>query len=265
MKKFLCFSTIITTILLIVAMPNLYSKAADMTITTEGTTTIPVTADVSAVFEVTFPSEITITNYNVKEFEIRGNGSISAYEYLEIALPDTITMSCEGEYNENLKITMSDTKFTKDQLASNSVITCGIDASTLSSGEWSGNLDVTISIKDLYYRLPDTISYNRPYTTVVKAYYSGDVYIYNHEKPLYYHEPSGGYTSGTITAKDMNNDTWYELYGENEGIWTQQKSATFSLRSGGSSLDLNQYEIIYCNYDILKASTSELWQTRLCP
>ena len=113
MKKFLSVATIITTIALMVIIPSMYSKATEMVITEEGTATIPVTADVSAVFEVTIPSSINITNYNVKEFEIRGKGSISAYEYLEIALPDKIKMECEGEYSQKLKITTSDTRFTR--------------------------------------------------------------------------------------------------------------------------------------------------------
>lgn len=253
MRKFLCFTTIITTILLIVAMPNLYSKAADMTVTTEGTTTIPVTADVSAVFEVTFPSEITITNYNVKEFEIRGSGSISAYEYLEVSLPSKINLESDTGYYTELNLTQSDTKFTRETMTLDDygIIHCSIDCGGLSSGFWEGDLEVEISIKNLYYKLPNNYEYF-DYIIVAKNKTAKN--------------PDG---SDYISIQTSNFPYVYSYANisnsNNSGVFYQNVEYNCETFQYASNMECEHWEIIYCNHDIINAQTGEIWQTRLCP
>lgn len=258
MKRLFCFILSITILLI----PCSYSFAETI-INTEGTQNISVIADVSAVFEVTVPSSISITDFDTTEFDIKGTGNISKYEYLSISIPDTVKMECEGEYSENLPITTSSDRFLREELMSNDggIITCSIDSSTLPSGSWTGAIDINISVEDLYYRLPDTITYNYPYTTVTK-FVDGTIQIWNHAKPLYYYEPSGSYYAGTLNAQDTNSGTMFNRYKKNnEGNWEVDWSSTIY---SSTPIACHQYTVIYCNYDIYK-STGEVWQTKLCP
>lgn len=259
MKKILSISLIF--VLLITSFIKV--NAAETTITTEGDQNISVIADVSAVFEVTVPSSISITDFDTTEFDIKGTGNISKYEYLSISIPNTVKMECEGEYSENLPITTSSDRFLREELMSNDggTISCSIDSSTLPSGSWTGEFNINISVKDLYYRLPDTINYNYPYT-IVTRFVDGTIQIWNHEKPLYYYEPSGAYYAGTLNAQNTISGSRCNRYKENtEGNWVVDSSSTIY---SSSPFACHQYTIIYCNYDIYK-NTGELWQTKLCP
>ena len=264
MKKIL--SVLLPIILLLT--PNLTVFASDTIINSDGPQAVPVTADVVATFEITVPSAIHITDFGMTEFLIKGTGNISKYEYLSIDIPSTVNMTCVGEYSENLPIIKSSDRFLREQLMSDegSTITCSIDSSTLPSGSWIGSLDIYISVEDLYYRIPDTITYNFTYTTVVKNISDGSVILYDHAKPLYFHGAKGDYTKGTINTQNSSAVTWFYSYTKNsEGVWEFIEKDSFSTSSTGERIDLKQYEILYCNYDIYHGSTGELWQTKMCP
>ena len=254
MKKILSISLVF--ILLITSFIEV--NATETTITTEGDQNISVIADVSAVFEVTVPSSISITDFDTTEFDIKGTGNISKYEYLSISIPNTVKMECEGEYSENLPITTSSDRFLREELMSNDggTISCSIDSSTLPSGSWIGSLDINISIKDLYYRLPDTVTYYQ-YVTVFKRS-SGNIEIWTTQKPMYYKHYSG--QSPYLENDESWNDCiQYIVYPD--GTIKTNSSGQF----GGRDIYLDG-SIIYCNYDIRYGNASgEIWLEKQCP
>lgn len=251
MKKIL--SVLLPIILLLT--PNLTVFASDTIINSEGSQAVPVTADVVATFEITVPSAIHITDFDETEFLIKGTGNISKYEYLSVDIPNTVNMTCVGEYSENLPITKSSDRFLREELMSDEggTITCSIDSSTLPSGSWVGSLNINVSVKDLYYRLPDTLDYYT-YTIVIKNIYDNSLQIVTAEVPVQYNPTTGKLGNATEWKycrihKEQNDGTW-----STEGGWY---TSEYRLASS--------YNIIYSNHDIINTSTGEVWQTKLCP
>ena len=146
MKKTL--TTILVTSLIVSA--GMYANAADQVIDEEGTANVEIVADVSSTFEVLIPDLVEITEREVKEFKITGSGNIASTEYLEIDMPDTVTMSTTGKDDMALDLSIDKTEFTSEELAADDGVTanCSVDASDLSSGVWTGNAEVGVTLKD---------------------------------------------------------------------------------------------------------------------
>ena len=146
MKKII---SIITIVALLMSY-GMIARAEDQIISQSGTATVEIIADISSTFEVNIPDLVQITEREVKEFEITGNGNIASTEYLEITMPNTVKMSANNKEDVDLALTIDDNKFTSEELASDggAIANCSIDASTISSGSWTGSVDVTIELKE---------------------------------------------------------------------------------------------------------------------
>lgn len=260
---------LIVTLIAVFISTGMHTYAADIVTSEEGNNDVSVLADIISVFEVTVPSVVALSDGDVTEFQIKGKGDIGKYEYLHISFPKTVTMKAEGRYDEKLKITTSSDRFTSEQLASNDggIINCSLNSRVLPTGSWSGETTVTVSLKYMFYRIPDTIVYNYPYTTVVKSKTDGTVYLYNHQQPFYHYVAvsggSGAYAYERLTSG--NSSVAYKRYKENGTDWAQDGSASsFSPSSYG--IELAKFEILYCNYDIMDGNTQDvLWKTKMCP
>lgn len=146
MKKLLLTITISALLL----SSGMYVHAADQVIEEEGTASVEIVVDISSTFEVNIPDLVEITKREVKEFEITGTGNIASTEYLELTMPDTVTMSTTGKEDMDLELSIDKTQFTSEELAADGgiVANCSVDASDISSGVWTGNAEVTVELKD---------------------------------------------------------------------------------------------------------------------
>lgn len=128
---------------------NVNAFAADQQITTEGTASVDITANVVSTFEVILPTRIDVVEKTPIPFIINASGSISQKEYLSVDLPDSVTMSAEGETPIVLPITADDEELDAAELSADggTNINCVLDATDLFSGDWEGSIVVDISLK----------------------------------------------------------------------------------------------------------------------
>ena len=229
---------------------------------------ILIEGDIVTSFEITIPSMVSLAYDDTTSFEIKGKGNLTKYEYLSVSIPKTVNMKSAGRYSENLKIVSDGNKFTSEQLASDEggVIHCSINSGILPTGSWSGTMTILVSMEDVYYRIPDanTINYEYSYITATKN--GNNVFVYNHQDPLYYFEPTSTYTKGYVTGLGLhfNFTKTYKL--QSDGSWTLYSDKSLNENSVSNKISLNQETIVYSNYDIMYAdSPSEIWQTRMCP
>lgn len=146
MKKIL--STILVTSLILSA--GMCVNAANQIIDTTGTASVEIVADISSTFEVNIPDLVEITERALKEFTITGSGNIASTEYLQIDMPDSVTMSTEGKEDMDLELSIDKTEFSSTELAAEGGATanCSVDATDISSGSWTGNAEVEVALKD---------------------------------------------------------------------------------------------------------------------
>ena len=262
MKKILLT---ITTIIMIMSI-GMCANATEHVVGNVGSHDIPIQAEVISSFEITIPSIITLTDEYISEFDIKGKGIVTKYEYIGVSIPTSVHVSSDGQYGETLAIISDGDRFTKEQLTSDEggIIHCSINAKSLPTGVWNGEVLISISLEDMYYRIPDTITYSYPYTTVSK--WGKDIYLWNHSTPLYYYEPKSGYSEGYITGGSSGNNTNKYIL-QSDGSW-KLDTGNNALNDGsvGRKISLSQQEILYSNYDIYYISnTSQLWHSKMCP
>ena len=147
MKKFVVMITAIVSAV-VLAMPVF---ATDQTISTEGAATVSINANVVSTFDVTCPTSVDITEREVKTFLLNASGLISPREYLSIDLPDTVTMSTAGKNPMDLVVTCDNEELSDTELAAvdGINIVCTIDATQITSGEWTGEIEVDIALKEI--------------------------------------------------------------------------------------------------------------------
>ena len=144
MKKFvIIIMVVINTILL--SMPLF---AADQTISTEGTASVNINADVVSTFELVCPTSVDIVERGIKDFVITASGTISSKEYLKITMPEKVTMTTEGKTPIDLVVTIDNTELDDVELAATTEINCSVDASEITSGEWTGSIEVDVALID---------------------------------------------------------------------------------------------------------------------
>ena len=147
MKKF--YSIYLIAALMII--PCMKVEAVGNIITSEGSQNISINANIPSTFEVTIPDMIDITNREVKTFLISGTGNIASSQYLDIEVPQNVTMtSSDGKERIDLKLSIDKTQFSSTELAADGgvVANCSIDASNISSGVWTGEAEVVFKLKN---------------------------------------------------------------------------------------------------------------------
>ena len=144
MKKFLSLLLVITMLL----SSNMCILADDntITVTSDSTQEVPVTADIASTFTVTIPKTITITdNTKPAEFIVSADGDIGGGESLFVYTDEEVVMSSNGKDNVTLGIAQMFN-------ASNSYLpvsyTGKIFTDGLTAGEWNGVLNFYIQRED---------------------------------------------------------------------------------------------------------------------
>lgn len=144
MKKFVVMITAIVSAV-VLAMPVF---ATDQTISTEGVASVSINANVISTFDVTCPTSVDIVERGIKDFTITASGTISPKEYLKITMPDKVTMTTDGKNPMDLTVTIDNTELDNVELAAITEINCSVDATEITSGEWSGEIEVDIALID---------------------------------------------------------------------------------------------------------------------
>lgn len=247
MKKILL--TILTITLLFTPYMNIY--AAEV-VSTEGNHNIQVYADVTSTFEVTLPSVINITESGIKEVSFNNKGKISSTEYLEITIPKNVTLTSDTKEDVIANLTLSQNLFNSNELSGEGMdAILSIDASELQSGEYEGTFDVNVRLTKYNYQLPEGLNF-KPYIIVYHNNDTNKDIIFTTDCELQYNPGFnciGYYGQGTQPALvynyDSSNDTWIE----------DNTVYTVSVQSIKSN-----YEILYCNYDIINTENGEIWK-----
>lgn len=150
--KRMILATIISALL--VSGPTVFAE--DQILNAPGTTTIQVTAEVVSTFEVNVPDVVEITERGIKEFQLTATGNISTAEYLNIEFPETVTMTTEGKAPVDLALTCDMKEVNAEVLAADggAIINCSVDASTITAGNWTGAVDVNITLEEVVPETP---------------------------------------------------------------------------------------------------------------
>lgn len=149
--KRMILATIISALL--VSGPTVFAE--DQILNAPGTTTIQVTAKVVSTFEVNVPDVVEITERGIKEFQLTATGNISTAEYLDIEFPEIVTMTTEGKDPVDLALTCDMKEVNAAALAADggAIVNCSVDASTITAGNWTGAVDVNITLEEV---IPET-------------------------------------------------------------------------------------------------------------
>ena len=245
MKKIL----VTISIAAILLSSGMYANAETQTLTDNGIADIGVNATITPMFEVTLPNTIDITERQVKEFEVTAKSQPKRSETLEITMPATITMT-NNDQNIDLALAMDKKSFYYDELIlpEGTTTKCRIDASTLPSGDWVGNLSVDIQLKD--FELPEGLSLK----PLVIAYRdsSNKCHIVSFESsiPLTYKESNGyiGYNGDSLGSAIQYHEDANGVYqgGTLDRVWD-------------TVIPVSSVDLIYSNYDIKYSDRDEIF------
>lgn len=151
MKKKL-LSLCLATVSMVVIGMNAF--AADQSITDAGVASVDINANIVSTFEVITPTNIDITERGIKDFKLTASGTISPKEYLKIEVPDSVTMNTEGKDPMDLVVTIDNDELDNTELANTTEVSCFIDASEITSGEWTGLIEIVITLIDTTVTTP---------------------------------------------------------------------------------------------------------------
>lgn len=233
---------------IIIGFMDIKSNAAEQVVDS-GSATINVSANIQSVFEVAVPDSVEITERGVKEFDIVAKGFTQRTEILYLNISDTMTMTSGGN-SINLPVAIDKDSFYYDELIIEDGTTtkCRIDASRLSSGPYTGELEVDIQLKN--FELPEGLNL-RPLIVVYKDS-SNKYHIVSVESKdiLTYKESSGyiGYNGNGIASAIQYHEDANGVFqgGTEDRIW-----------------DLVIHEpsvnLIYSNYDIKYNNRDEIF------
>ena len=230
-------------------------EAAENTVSSEGNISVQVTADLSSVFEVRIPTELSISEYADYTFDIIGKGRISNYEFLDINLPKVVAMTSSDNQTEDVKLYSDNEGFLNSDLQKEegSSLCCTMNTMSLPSGHWTGDFDVNISVKDLCY-LNDSVSMDTLwYKTIVRNNETGEIIYYSTKDPFYF-----------MDTKDY-------IYNDIEGMtcitYKRNSNGEWQITSGYMKdvvIDIDDYTIIHNNYNILDNMLVYVYQSKQC-
>lgn len=246
MKKIIL--TLLTITLLFTPYMNIYAAE---NISIEGSHNIQVYADVTSTFEITLPSIINITESGIKEVSFHNKGKISSTEYLEITIPKNVMLTSDTKEDVIANLTLSQNLFNSNELSGEGTdAVLSIDASELQSGEYEGAFDVNVRLTKYNYQLPEGLNF-KPYIIVYRNSETNAEIIATTDCKLEYHP---GFSC--IGYYEQNPTQYATLYTKSVG------SSNWSESSGNVGVQFIKanYEILYCNYDIMNRETGEIWK-----
>ena len=110
--------------------------------------TVNVTANINDTYSVRIPKSIEIGDSKTADYEVVVSGEISSSKVLTVVPDSEFVLTRDGNESDNVTATITQDK---TEWASNEFDTVGsgvIDASSLSSGSWSGSFDFHIGMED---------------------------------------------------------------------------------------------------------------------
>lgn len=240
MKKIVSLIIILT----ITLLPYKYVYATT-TISDSGDYTIPVTAEITPVFQVTLPNAIYITERQIKEFDITAKGTPKRSETLFINTPSKVNLT-QGNDVIELDFVIDKNKFYYSDLEGEGTTTkCRIDGTSLLSGIWEGTLDIEIALKD--FELPTDLTYD----SLIIAYRNSQGMITI--ETMVYDLPYS-YNQSTGYLGRYGGERYSKVYEEqSDGSYTMRQSLIST-----NKIKVSEIDLIYSNYDI-PYSTSGIW------
>lgn len=213
---------IMSAMLTIASVTSIHTFAADPdntdTITTDssGAQSTTVKYEQSSTFTVTIPKSIALGTNKSARYEVKAQGDIAGNESILVVPDETVTLSDkDGKDDVDCAVTQKKTKFAYNEISDpNGANTNGeIAGEELTSGDWSGNLNFTITIEaDPVRQYGDDIVIQKP---------SDDLYT---EFKVYQDEAVGDYVMGDYY---VNQDNVYcKIIGLGDGLYQSNTDLT---------------------------------------